>query len=438
VSDVARTTAESGEYPVSKIEETPWNPNVMPPEKYAAMKEDMRRDGPKAIDRVLLASKRRIFRKAGIPEDLMIAVDGSHRVRAAKELGWKTIRGELDPAIDSVDKAMLITFRKNEERGSMDPYRLAEYFDHFSKKGLRHEDIARLHNIDRTTVTRVLSLLKIEPEVRLQLGHVPRITVSHLEVVGSLRPDLQRELVREKVEGGDWTIRANVPVTEFERTVQELKREDAARQKFAKALEGARFKDCPTCGLPALRFSWVGSSILVDQAGHEWSVKNGKPVADEKGPAESELPKSIRSERTVEEFARALSEKIREAIPQIAAFSDVSITGKARDGKDISLRLDNYSNAVSAQISGTSQDLELVVEGKTYITPDLQRFRTQIFSDKKYGQHTKEELKELQRHVDGLFSGVPAPRPMRAADVARRPGRIGKVSPIRKALASES
>lgn len=108
-----------------------------------------------------------MFHNPDVSKDCYLVVDGCHRLRKARELGWTEIRAELDPNIDSEEKARAIGYAKNTERGHQDPYKLAEYFAWFSeKKKMTHEQIAKMHGIDRTTVTKTLALNNVAPDIR--------------------------------------------------------------------------------------------------------------------------------------------------------------------------------------------------------------------------------------------------------------------------------
>ncbi|GAI52806.1 unnamed protein product [marine sediment metagenome] len=124
---------KNGMFPLANMREAPWNSNVMSPEEYARLGGDMESD-PNAINPLLIAYEGLVFNDPNIPENRYLIVDGCHRFRKARERGWTEMRAELDPNIDSEEKARIIGYNKNTERGHQDPYKLADYFTWFSRR----------------------------------------------------------------------------------------------------------------------------------------------------------------------------------------------------------------------------------------------------------------------------------------------------------------
>ncbi|GAI34141.1 unnamed protein product, partial [marine sediment metagenome] len=102
---------------VDDIAPNDYNTNVMPPGAYRRLVEDMRENGPSAIDHILLRKARKELRKVGKRFKI---IDGFNRWKAANELAWKTIPVEIRDV--SLEEAKVINYRKNSERGTIDPF----------------------------------------------------------------------------------------------------------------------------------------------------------------------------------------------------------------------------------------------------------------------------------------------------------------------------
>ena len=93
---------------VNDIEKNSWNPNVMSDAEFRTLKEDMRIHGVHGVDPILVSLKG--VYQLPVPIDELpggawdkafevkgyVIVDGEHRWRAAKELGWKQVFCESD------------------------------------------------------------------------------------------------------------------------------------------------------------------------------------------------------------------------------------------------------------------------------------------------------------------------------------------------------
>lgn len=380
---------------VSKIEENPWNPNKMPAEAYGALLKDMKKGGPSAIDPILIT----------IVDEHTIVVDGNHRLRAARELGWSKIPVIVDPTISTEEKARMVGFSKNYERGTMDPYKQAEYFKWFVDRGWTHEKIAKEHRIDRTTVTKVLSLIKIEPEVREKLADVPRVTISHLEPIATLKPKQQHKFAKELSREYK---RESPPVRTIEHRVEQIKREEREAEELRKAVEKAKFPKCPTCGKPARKDSWRKLPWVRCENYHEWSLETGPiprepAVKREKKPGKPPLPKYIRSTYPIDDFRKAFGEYARGLIPKIEEISDLSCWGnKGRRAVHVHADLRGTIVSLSVDIDGT--DYSLHVEPKTYASEKLKQFKTSVtmWPEPK----NKKDLAKLEQLVSEIFEKV--------------------------------
>ncbi len=178
---------------VDDIAPNDYNTNVMPPGAYRRLVEDMRENGPSAIDHILLRKARKELRKVGKRFKI---IDGFNRWKAANELAWKTIPVEIRDV--SLEEAKVINYRKNSERGTIDPFREAELFKSEIDAGRTQEEVAKRYGIDRSQISYRLSLLKISGRAR-RLIDVTRVTPSQLEVIAKVARSADQELLAKEV-----------------------------------------------------------------------------------------------------------------------------------------------------------------------------------------------------------------------------------------------
>ncbi|GAI03109.1 unnamed protein product, partial [marine sediment metagenome] len=115
-----------------------YNTNVMSPDAYRRLVEDMRENGPGAIEPI-------IVRKAGEKFEI---VDGFNRWKAAKELAWTAIPANIRDV--PLEEAKVINYRKNSERGAIDPFREAELFRSEMDTGVTQQGVADRYGIERS------------------------------------------------------------------------------------------------------------------------------------------------------------------------------------------------------------------------------------------------------------------------------------------------
>ncbi len=314
---------------LSNVEEAPWNVNVMPPETFEALLTDMKAAGLAGtgpIDTAVVPG----FAKR-------IVIDGAHRLRAAKKLGWKHLFEIFHHEIDTEEQARIFNYRRDAERGDIDDFKLASSFEWFSQKGLTQEQIAERFGVDKTTVSRKLSLLDIDPGVRQKVLAKKGFGTSHLEPIATLPTDLQEKAV-QKLQS-DWTVRdmdpgATVSVRVVERVVQQVKQEAQRLRVFNAAVEKAKFPKCPTCDKPP-KLSWVELPRVACSSGeysHEWSLNTGKLRSfggDVGRPAKVDrLPQHVKSSHTVQEFNEAIQNFARKQLANVTSVEYMELNGK--------------------------------------------------------------------------------------------------------------
>lgn len=158
---------------IDKIRPNRYNPNEMSEEEFNTLVENMRREGPPGTNpleiRPLDASTWEI-------------IDGFHRHKGAKLLGWKKIRCTVREVDE--DRAQEINYAKNKLRGHINPWKEAEMFSSAWRKFGSQEAVAKKFGVTRNHVVSTLALGKIPSEIREKIPHNTNRSI--LEVLASI------------------------------------------------------------------------------------------------------------------------------------------------------------------------------------------------------------------------------------------------------------
>ena len=276
-------------------------------------------------------------------EGRRFTVDGAHRLRAAKELGWAYIYEISHPEVKTETEARLFNYKRDSQRGEIDPFKLSESLQWFREQGMKLEEIGDRFGLDTSTVSRRLSLSKMEPTVA-DWSREKRFSVSHLEVVASLPPPVQQRLAQELEDADD------VTVMELEDEATGMLKDYKEQLKLQAWLKDKRvqFPVCPQCGSPPTQPSsgyWGGSSTPImpvrDRNWHDWSLVAGAPKESRRGTSSSterRFPQHIKSQVPLESFAQAASGLAAEVLKGYDSVESVEFNGKV-NGKRVSLHL---------------------------------------------------------------------------------------------------
>jgi ParB/RepB/Spo0J family partition protein len=416
---------------VASIVANHFNPNVMQNEEFLALKKDMQLHGPKEIDAILVSPFGCVYTDIKDPADGYVIVDGEHRWTAAKELGWETVRCEVR-YIDE-EEAKGICYRKNKDRGTIDPLKEAALFKGELDLGLGQKEIAEKFLVDPSTVSHRLSLLKLAPEVVKQVTEMPHgtLTTSHLEAIASLQPPDQKKVIDEEKQqfknyGSVSTVRNLADQAE------RIRREREMEANLYKALKTAKFPKCPKCKSPPSKINnqglpWVDCSKEPWSSEHEWSLETGEPRYKPTYIRESldrqkkpEISRVIRSNFTVKELSNAFFLSLRGVLPQLESAERISVYGK----------LDESVFSADFHRSGNNMNISIIHgESRIGITAEAKAYRT--------GEKTKVDVsdwtptkEDIQRHIefiDNAFRNVLLPLPEKKpkrikGDVPELPG----------------
>ena len=309
---------------VKRIEPNKWNPNVMDSEENNALLEDMRAHGPRSIDDILVSPKQRFYENLSLPVDHYVIIDGEHRWKNAVKLEWSTIRADIQHITEA--EAKKINYRKNKERGRIDPYREGQLFILENQLGLTQEQIAAKYGVNQSFVSRRMKIAGFQPEVikvveqyklglkeeagyirkdyegeedqipRFRKEHLDRleervenlsgnmphgITSSHLEEIVTLKTQEKRaEAIKD-------VLVNERSVFDTKDKVGRLKQVEEKEEKLRQAIKNSEFKVCPQCGSPPMKIHYNGlPHIVCNTSGyaydaHTWNLKTGLTATQE-------------------------------------------------------------------------------------------------------------------------------------------------------------
>ncbi len=350
-----------------------WNPNVLSGEKREALKADMKQNGVLGIEPIKVVPAHNIYPDQ--PNDALIILDGAQRAGLALELKWPEIWVDVEYSVVDEVSAMLYTWRKLYERGSIDGFKEAQFYKSLVDKGLTQKQIAERFGVDQSTVSKRLGLLTLPESVRALMSKADKLSLRHVEPVLGLPEADQVEILRDAVKYGDST-------RDVEERARSVKQDLERQKKFEEIVSKAKFKVCPMegCGKPAV-IGWGNPNVLSLQCSsgnwqHEWDGNTGKTRSQrmakeraaqmkadlERKGLSKKLPDYVNSERSVEEWRTAMvSYVLSELLPKIKSLEDIEIRGEFEvDGKTRVLEV-NLNEAWE----GVGWSLE-VNDGKTY------------------------------------------------------------------------
>jgi len=193
--------------PIEQLKPLPMHFTVIGREEEDMLREDMKTRDVNSIDPLLVrrmtpeeveeAKEKYPFAKYEI-------IDGHTRWEIAKLLRWTEIRVVIKEC--SRDEAYILNYKRNRERGKIDPMLEAVCFSYFHQKGFTATQLAERFGISERRVWQILKRMKVEKEARkkiLQKAFTGKpLSGKHIEVVAALPEDKQPKLVETIAEKG--------------------------------------------------------------------------------------------------------------------------------------------------------------------------------------------------------------------------------------------
>lgn len=229
--------------PIRAIRPNKFNCNVMDDAEYNAMKNDMKlMANPEGMAAVVV---RELDKPEGKIEYEII--DGEHRHRAAGEINWKKIKTLMFTKEKMTqNQALILNFRINMQRGSHDPYKEAKFFNYLVEDQKKTQDeVAKLVNVNRSTVNKRISILKIDPGVFKGVPHGTVVPVSVLEIVAQAPTKKgQADLLKNHKRGSS--------VRDLEANVKYQKQKHQEDLELKALRKRVKFPKCPKCKKPVV------------------------------------------------------------------------------------------------------------------------------------------------------------------------------------------
>lgn len=174
IEGTAVLESPTGEVPLEQIEQNPWQPR-------------------KSFDADELESLCASVRVHGILQPLVVRsvgdryqlIAGERRLRAAQQAGLGKVPVRV---VDFNDQEVLeAALVENIQRSDLNPIEKAQGFrEHIDRFGLNHEQLAQRIGLARSTITNLINLLELAPEVQegVRLG---QITEAHAKLLKGVK-----------------------------------------------------------------------------------------------------------------------------------------------------------------------------------------------------------------------------------------------------------
>jgi ParB family chromosome partitioning protein len=150
-----------------------------------------------------------VVRRAG---DRYQLIAGERRWRAARLAGIAKVPVVINQVPD--DRLLEVTLVENIQREDLNPIETAQAFQRLvDELNLSHEDVAQRTGKDRTTITNLLRLLMLPPDLQGLIAE-RRMSAGHARCLLSLpNEELQREVAERAVAQG-WSVRQTERITQ--------------------------------------------------------------------------------------------------------------------------------------------------------------------------------------------------------------------------------
>lgn len=141
-------------------------------------------------------------------------IAGERRWRAAREASLTEVPVVVQDLAD--DRLLEISLIENIQREDLNPIEVAVAYDRLSREhDLSHEEIGRRTGKDRATITNMIRLLRLPPEVQILLAE-HRLSMGHARAILGLQDPAQQQEIANKAAAQGMSVR------QVERVVQSM------------------------------------------------------------------------------------------------------------------------------------------------------------------------------------------------------------------------
>lgn len=203
VGQAPLATEQVQRIPIELIDPNPYQPRrIFRPERMEELARSISAEG--LIQPIVVRSSAHRF----------ALIVGERRWRAARLAGLKEISAIVQEI--PADRLLEVTLIENIQREDLNPIETAQAFERMIRElGLSHEEVARRTGKDRATITNLLRLLKLPPDLQ-QLVAERRISMGHARAILGLPEEEQQRRIAEKAAAQGLSVR------QVERLVQRI------------------------------------------------------------------------------------------------------------------------------------------------------------------------------------------------------------------------
>jgi ParB family chromosome partitioning protein len=162
------------------------------------------------------------IRSEGIIQPIVVQRNGARYTLLVGERRWRAARmaglEEIPCLVRHIpaERVLEVTLIENIQREDLNPIETAQAFERMvNELQLSHEEIAKRTGKDRTTVTNLLRLLRLPPDVQQLVGE-RRLSMGHARAILGLPGDEQQRRLAEKI------VAQGLSVRQVERMVKQL------------------------------------------------------------------------------------------------------------------------------------------------------------------------------------------------------------------------